>query len=426
MNKSTSLKLSKKNFLLWRLMTIEQLINKKWFNLVNEEKRERSSFNYYNNHRSSLRERKKDCLEYLFSNVDIEIYEEIKHFNEPFHVWSFLQAKYSKPSIKRLSTSMKELQRIRFNLGNFNQFIDKFKKAIKKINECGLQLEDSYLNLYLLSGLEKSKRVENASELHQFFDCKFDDFLIKIKDKIIQASSNPDIEYSDISNESISFDDEDDNLEFNNQNLNFQLTNLTDLNSKINKNLQQFGLAADVEDKQHNEDDRKMDYKIDFNLKPPNEFDELVKKYENEEESRNKVARNAFSCDFLSPIKNYSQLKQVNLDNDQIEIEPSTSKVYEDLKSDLNLATVINYVPNCSSKGLFFTVNNDNSSVNQSDKQQLDSAINKESGDRLESNETNDNYQLKDDQTENVNLPDYKIVTNSDYFFIDKNGQIIN
>lgn len=383
--RETILKLTKKNYTIWRLLIIDQLQRKNWFGITVHEERSRDR-NYYNR---SLRERKRECLQFLFSTIrDIEIYEKVEGFDQPSKVWSYLEVKYSNSSIKRLTTSMNELQTIQFNLESFDLFIEKFKKIVDKVEECGLELEDSYLNIYFLSSLERSKRIQNPKDFYGSIDCTFDEFLVKIKNCIIH---NPDIQYSDISNESISFGDEDNSFdELNEKGLNsFKLTNLDNLNSQIDKNLKQIST----------DEDKINDNSEVFLIK------DCVKS-DNTEEGFNKF--NQIFPGHLSPIKLYSQSKQLNVE--QMEIDDQKPKVYEDLNRDQPKKS---FVLDSSSKGPFFRIV-ETKTESQSDTNLIDSFSTLNNSKSNHSDRSlKDNYQLEDEKTE---------INDSSYFFVDKNG----
>lgn len=423
MNEADDLILNKKNYTLWRLRMTDQLQKRQWFSFTaNEDRsRERPSFGYYN--RSMLRERKEECLQYLFSKVNLEIYEEIKHLDQASRVWSYLQSKYCRNGMKRLNASMKELQTMRFNLERFDLFTEKFRKAARKVEDCGLQLDDNYLNLYFLASLQRCNRIENAGEFYNSIDCKFDEFLAKIKDRIINP---PDIEYSDISDDSmLSFDEEDQSPSASNgingslNQLN-KLPSLSELSARVDKNLQRFGattgdcnehyekseLNRSESDRRdcENDDDSKSDYrdacdKLD-------EFDRLVDECDQEKRQANKRAE-AFPSS-LSPIKIPSQAIKVAADEMETdENDDQSSKVYEDLNAASHVAVLNSNGPPCEANA-------------ERLKEELDTAISSITNETVQPME--DNHQLTDDQqtAENVNQPEDGV--ESGYFFYDRSG----
>lgn len=345
------LMLNKKNYALWRLGITDQLQKRQWFGFtVNDDRyRDRPSYHYHN--RATIRERKEECLQYLFSKVNLEIYEEIKHLGQACKVWSYLEKRYSKNGMKRLNAAMKELQTMRFNLESFDLFIEKFRRAARKVEDCGLHLEDSYLNLYCLASLQRCNRIENPGDFYTSIGCKFDEFLVKIKDKIINP---PDIEYSDISDDSmLSFDDEEEASTNETNNMN-PLPSLVELSARIDQNLQRFGVEGDdwesdserVDQKKNekkdceNDEDSKSDYKdardqlddrVDkFNrLVDEGDRRELERLFKNDDLKEDKRAE-AFPS-LLSPIKTPCQATEVSADEMETDENPDESKVYEDL-----------------------------------------------------------------------------------------------
>lgn len=94
------LKLTKKNYTLWRLLIQDHLQKRKIFGLITNEDRSRDR-NYLNQSSRQIQRSKRDALDFIFSTLSTEIYEEVKHLSQPIKVWEFLQNKYSQNSIKR-------------------------------------------------------------------------------------------------------------------------------------------------------------------------------------------------------------------------------------------------------------------------------------------------------------------------------------
>ena len=386
------LMLNKRNYTLWRLRITEHLQKKQWFSFTaNEDRaRDRPSFGYINR---SLRERKEECLQYLFSKVTLEIYQEIKDMDQASRVWSYLQNKYSKNGMKRLNASMKELQTMRFNLESFDLFTEKFRKAARKVEDCGLPLDDKYRNLYFLASLQRCNRIENPEAFYGSIDCKFDDFLAKIKDHIINP---PDIEYSDISDNSmLSFDEEDESPTVSNA------VSLTELSAKVDQSLQQFG-ANTGDCNQNGYEKRSRDCEDDdSNYRDARDkLDEFEEKKPQEKQADKRAE--AFPS-LLSPIKTPSQVTKVAADEMETDENDGQTKVYEDL--------------NPASHQVLAALNGPLANPDRL-KEELDAAISSISH---EMQPMEDHHQLTDDQqTADVNLPNDGV--ESGFFFFDKTG----
>lgn len=392
-------KLTNKNYTLWRLSIQDQLEKRKIFAILTDDRiANRSYSSQWNTHsRQMVRNKKQDALEFLLSTLSTEIYEEVKLFDQPIKVWEYLENKYSMNSIKKLSNAMKELQSIRFTSVDFDIFLEcKFKRILNKISDCGLQLEDNHLNLYLLSSLDKSKRLEDAKYFYDKLNCSFNEFKSNLKDKIIE---NPNFKndfedhYSDISNESFK--------DYDSMQIDSNLKSLDVLSNKIDKNLKQLGVISesdlnkstcstskDVSTNQSKEDDPNISRRID----------------------------QAFP--FLSPIRNIYEFDKK--DSNQFEIDDEcnqTIKVFEDLTPiDQNFSSFESAAKSPAKKNIS-TFERERSPFFTSSQNEVE---------KTKSISLKDNFQLEDDQQtgDNINLSDINLrpETDPNYFFIDKNG----
>jgi len=326
------MKLNRKNYTVWRLLITSELQKRKLFNMVSTEQTLRMNMSY--ERKNNLRMMRSNCVEFLHSVIENEIYEEIKDMNQPFKIWMHLQTKFSKASIKRIKVTSRELQIVRFNTENFDLFIEKFNKIVRKVEDCGIQLDDHQKNLYLLSSLDRSKRIKKADDFYNLLDCKFDDFIEKIKGSICQNPNDQAHEYSDISNESISFtddelDNDDDSMEVlingsngnSSSNVNSSTNvNLDEINSKLDKTIQQ-----QFERINNNSQD---DAFAKDNYTVLDSWSDC-----NEQMQTNNGDLNRTSLGIMDIPDNFSPIKVTPTSFSQLQADDEPTKVYEDLNA---------------------------------------------------------------------------------------------